>query len=161
MVYDECAIYFMCLRDSLRNILLDIDKFVEQRDLVNDDAFWRAFVEKAVRTEKTETQLWDFKETLTMWRVEKGPEMERAKVAFSEDVASFANARGGVLVIGVTDRREIVGIADTRREVENRLKFASDVLARHLEYSRPIVRFHQVVLSGSDGFEKTALSRNS
>ncbi len=157
MVYDECAIYFMCLRDSLRNILLDIDKFVEQRDLVNDDAFWRAFVEKAVRTEKTETQLWDFKETLTMWRVEKGPEMERAKVAFSEDVASFANARGGVLVIGVTDRREIVGIADTRREVENRLKFASDVLARHLEYSRPIVRFHQVVLSGSDGFEKTCL----
>jgi hypothetical protein len=115
MAFDECATYFTCLRDSLRNVLLDIDTFIEERNLLSSGSFWRAFVRKAIETQKTETQLWDFKETLPMWRIENGAEKERAKVTFTEDVASLANARGGVLVIGVTDRREIVGIGASSR----------------------------------------------
>jgi len=34
MAFDECATYFTCLRDSLRNVLLDIDTFVEERKLL-------------------------------------------------------------------------------------------------------------------------------
>ena len=157
MIFDECATYFTCVRDSLRNILLDIDKFFELRNLVNSDAFWQAFVDKAARSPKAETQLWDFKETLTMWRAENGPERERAKITFSEDIASFANARGGVLIIGITDAREVVGVADNHRELENRLKFANDVLAKHLEYGREIFRFRQIFLHDSRGVDKTCL----
>jgi hypothetical protein len=130
MTFDECATYFTCVRDSLRNVLLDIDTFIEERNVLGSDSFWRAFVSKAIQTKKTETQLWDFKETLSMWRMANGPEKERAKVTFAEDVASVANARGGVLVIGITDRREIVGIGVDPHEVETRLKVAREVLAK-------------------------------
>jgi hypothetical protein len=156
MAFEEFAEYFELVRDSLRNILLDIGKFIEQRDLVNDDAFWRSFIEKATQSQKAEPLLFDFKETLTMWHTKTTPETERAKVVFCEDVASFANARGGVLIIGVTDNREIVGIG-SGRELENRLKFASDVLSKHVEYGREIIRLRQVVLPGKDGKDKICL----
>jgi hypothetical protein len=156
MAFEECAEYFEFIRDSLRNILFDIEKLVEQRDFVNDEAFWRAFIEKAIRTPKAESQLWDFKETLTMWHVDKNHERDQAKVTFAEDVASFANARGGVLVIGVTDKREIVGIG-TGRKLEDKLKFAADVLSKHLDYPREIARLRQVVLAGKDGTGKICL----
>lgn len=157
MAFDECSTYFTCLRDSLRNVLLDIDTFIEERNLLSSGAFWRAFVRKAIETHKTEPQLWDFKETLPMWRMENGPEKERAKVTFAEDVASLANARGGVLVIGVTDRRVIVGTGASPREVETRLKTVREVLARHLEYGREIVRLEQVVLPDQAQKEQTCL----
>jgi Putative DNA-binding domain len=154
--FHECAEYFEQIRDSLRNVLLDVEKFVEQRNLVSDDAFWRDFIVKAARTPKAETQLWDLKETLTMWHVEKNPERDQAKVTFCEAVASFANARGGVLVIGVTDKREIVGIGNGR-ELENKLKFAADVLAKHIEYPREIVRLRQAVMARKDGTDRVCL----
>jgi len=152
MAFEEFAEYFELMRDSLRNILLDVDKFVEQREFVNDDAFWRSFIQKAIQTEKSENLLWDFKETLTMWHTGVKPETEqtKAKIAFAEDAASLANAHGGVLIIGVTDKREIVGIGDGR-ELENRLKFASDVLSTHVEYGREIFRLRQIVSPDKDG----------
>ncbi len=156
LAFEECAEYFELVRDSLRNILIDIDKFIEQRDFVNDDAFWQSFIKKATQTEKAENLLWDFKETLTMWHTGAKPETEQAKVAFAEDVASFANAHGGVLVIGVTDKREIVGIG-SGRELENRLKFASDVLSKHVEYGREIFRLRQIILPDKDGNPKVCL----
>jgi hypothetical protein len=156
LAFEECGEYFEMVRDSLRNILLDVDKFIEQRDFVNDDAFWQSFIKKATQTVKAENLLWDFKETLTMWHTGAKPETEQAKVAFAEDVASFANAHGGVLVIGVTDKREIVGIG-SGRELENRLKFTSDVLSKHVEYSREIVRPRQIVLPDKDGNPKVCL----
>jgi hypothetical protein len=156
MAFDKCAEYFEFIRDSLRNILLDIDKFVEQRDFVNDDYFWREFIKKVTQTAKAEPLLWDCKETLTMWHVTKEPERTSAKVTFCEDVASFANARGGVLIIGVTDKREIVGIG-SGRELENKLKFAAEVLAKHLEYPREICRLRQIIVPGKDGADKVCL----
>jgi len=90
-----------------------------------------------------EPQLWDFKETLTMWHVKDESERRKAKSAFAEDIASFANTRGGILIVGVTDRREIVGIGEAR-QLENRLKFARDVLAEFLEYDREITSLRQI-----------------
>lgn len=155
-VYEECAIYFSEIRDSLRNILLDIDEFKAHQNLVHSDAFWREFILKAVRTKKTETQLWDFKQTLTMWHVKEQPEKDHAKVTFAEDVASFANARGGVLVVGVSDNREIVGLASSSRDLENRLKAARAVIHDHVEYDREIVLLQQVVVT-VNGEEKVCL----
>jgi predicted HTH transcriptional regulator len=93
--------------------------------------------------------LWDFKETLTVWHVQNGEERRKAKVTFAEDVASFANVSGGVLVVGVNDHRDIVGIG-SGREIENRLKTAADVLEEHLEYDRPVGSFRQVALGENE-----------
>lgn len=142
-VYDKCSTYFLEIRDSLRNIKLDAEKFREQQGLYASDEFWRTFITKASKVKTAEPQLWDFKETLTVWHVKNDPERRQAKVAFAEDVASLANTKGGVLVIGVNDKREIVGIGDGRN-LENRLKVASDVLEEFLEYDREIVTFRQV-----------------
>ena len=72
-------------------------------------------------------------------------------------MGSLANARGGVLIIGVSDQpREIVGVSDVTREVENRLKVAIQVIAAHVEYDRELVSFRQVILP-SKGGEKICL----
>ncbi len=155
-VLDEFAIFFEWIRNSLRNVLLDIDKCVSQRNLMHSDAFWRRFILAAVQTKKTETQLWDFKETLTAWHA-KGGAKNIAKVTFAEDVASFANAEGGVLIVGVTNNREIVGIG-SGSEAESRLKFARDILAERLDYPREIVLFYQVMVPNESGSEKACLA---
>jgi hypothetical protein len=54
------------VRNSLRNVLLDIGKCVSQRNLMNSDSFWRRFILAAIQSDKHEAQLWDFKETLTV-----------------------------------------------------------------------------------------------
>jgi hypothetical protein len=154
-VYENCATYFTEIRNSLRNIELDIENFKEQRDLLQSDKFWREFIEKARGAKTSESQLWDFKETLTIWHVKNDPERREAKVTFAEDVASFANAWGGVLVVGVNDKREVVGIGEGR-ELENRLKFARDVVAQHIKYEREIVSFRQVAV-GEKRNEKICL----
>ena len=145
-IFEECAIYFSEIRDSLRNILLDLQKCRNQRNLMRSEIFWREFIEKAARDTRTEQQLWDFKETLTMWHISTQPEKDKAKLTFAEDVASFANATGGVLVIGVTDQRQIVG-GGSSHELENRVKFARDVIAKQIKYPREITSFQQVVLA--------------
>jgi hypothetical protein len=147
-VYDNCAVYFTEMRDSLRNIVLDIHKMKEQSELFQSDKFWREFIPKAAKSKTVEQQLWDFKETLNIWHALKADEERRkAKVTFAEDVASFANSTGGVLVVGVTDKREIVGVGDGK-ELENRLKVASDVLAAHVHYDHELASFRQVDVGG-------------
>ena len=83
------------------------------------------------------------------------PARREAKVTFAEDVASFANVSGGVLIIGVNDKREVVGIGKGG-QLENRLKFARDVIAEHVEYDREIASFRQVAV-GEKGNEKICL----
>ncbi|MGB8061675.1 MAG: ATP-binding protein [Candidatus Sulfotelmatobacter sp.] len=144
-VYGKCADYFLEIRDSLRNIKIDIEKFKEQRELYESDEFWRTFITKTSKVKTTEPQMWDFKETLNIWHVKDEPARREAKRTFAEDVASFANTTGGVLIIGVTDQREIVGIGDGKN-LENRLKVARDVLTEYLEYEREIVTFRQIAM---------------
>ena len=154
-VYENCLTYFTEIRDSLRNILLDIEKFKEQRTLFESDEFWREFIIAAISAKTCESQLWDFKETLTIWYVKNDPAKRKAQVRFAEDVASFANTTGGVLIVGVNDKRQIVGVGSDH-ELESRLKVAADVIARFIEYDRDFVSFRQIVLA-DQGKERICL----
>ncbi len=152
--YDECATYFTEIRDSFRNILLDIEKLSEQQALVHNTAFWRQFISKAIQVRMAEPQVWDFKESLSIWHAQ-GNGKAKARVDFAQDIASFANARGGVLIVGVSDEpRRVVGVGD-RKELENRLQFAKTVIAEQLEYPRDLVTFEQV--DACDGESRTCL----
>lgn len=144
-VYFDCSVYFDEIRQSLRNVLLDVDKFEKERNLAESDGFWRDFIVKAANWKGAEPQLWDFKETLPMWHTNDSGARQAAKVEFGQDIAAFANTTGGVLVIGVADKtRQIVGISGSRTELENRLKFISDVFATIVEHGARITKVRQV-----------------
>lgn len=150
-VYFDCSIYFDEIRQSLRNVLLDVNKFEDERDLTESDGFWREFIFKAANWKGVERQVWDFKETLPMWHISDATAKQGAKVEFGEDIAAFANTTGGVLVIGAADKtREIVGISGSRTDLENRLKFVSDVIATIVEHGARITKVRQVPMKVND-----------
>jgi hypothetical protein len=75
----------------------------------------------------------------------RGTREPRLKIEFAEDVAAFANTRGGAILVGIADQPRIVVGIDRGRELEDRLQFASTVLKAHLEYDRDLVTLEQVV----------------
>ena len=111
--------------------------------LIHNTQFWREFITKAVPLKMAEPQVWDFKETLAIWHAE-GSGKAKARLDFAQDIAAFANARGGILVVGVVDEpRHIVGVG-SGKELKNWLQFARAVIADQLDYSRDLVTFKQV-----------------
>lgn len=137
-VLREFSIFFEELRDSLRNIQLDIEKCLAEKNLLKSESFWREFITKSKDPGRTESTLWDFKESLEMWHA-PGTEKSRWQIDFCKLVAGFANSEGGVIIIGITnDTRDIVGVSD----LENRMKSTSDVIKRWIDYPRKDLIFH-------------------
>jgi hypothetical protein len=154
---EECIIYFSELRDSLRDIVIHVGKREDTEGIVNSDAFWRSFISKATIKGRIEHELWDFKETLAMWHAANADGRARAKVTTAEDIAAFANADGGCLLVGIRDDKTIAGIGDTERDRENRVKTLNDALAELIQYPRQIWKVHQLLANGTDGKEKLCL----
>lgn len=137
-VLGEFAIFFEELRDSLRNIELDIEKYLAEKDLLKSESFWRDFIIKSKTPGRTESMLWDFKESLEMWHAPR-PQRAKFKVDFCNLVGAFANNEGGVVVVGVTnDTRSIVGVEDP----ENKMKSIGEVIYRWVDYPRKEALFH-------------------
>lgn len=147
-VLREFAIFLEELRDSLRNIELDIEKYLAEKDLLKSESFWRDFIIKSRTPGRPESMLWDFKESLEMWHA---PGSQRAKfqIGFCNLVGAFANNEGGVIVVGVTnDTRAIVGVEDP----ENKLKSIWEVVHKWVDYPRKDALFHlQPVPFGQNG----------
>lgn len=85
----EMAEYFEFLRNSFRNILLEIGEYEISDNILHNNDFWKSFVRKVMEL-PVETMMWDFKETLAMWET-KGTMKKKKEVEFCEDIASFAN----------------------------------------------------------------------
>lgn len=145
--------YFEFLRNSLRNILLEIDEFETSDNILHNDNFWKSFVRK-VMTLSIENKLWDFKEILPMWNA-KGEVRKEKEVEFAEDVASFGNTKGGVLIIGISNQipRKVVGIDD----LENRIKYAKDVILHRIDSESDYTHFQPLVLKDENNVERTCL----
>ncbi|MCP8309008.1 MAG: ATP-binding protein [archaeon] len=104
---------------------------------------------------RVESQLWDFKETLEMWQIRATKDKQEAEVKFCEQIVALANAKGGVLIIGVTDKppRRIVGVQD----LENRLKSTKSVLKRYVNYVGDYVHFQEIPMKNEEGQDKSCL----
>ncbi|MEX0598227.1 MAG: ATP-binding protein [Candidatus Paceibacterota bacterium] len=145
--------YFELLRDSLRNILIEITLFIEKKNLLSNTEFLTKFIEKIRIKERVENQLWDFKQTLPMWYT-TGDQKHHDEIDFCEQIASYSNKDGGVLIIGISNSdRKVVGIED----LENKIKFTTNVLGRYLEYPKDFVKFQQLRLKDKSGKEKDCL----
>lgn len=147
-VLDEFATYFEFMRQSLRNILLEIDEYDDQMRLLHRESFWCAFIQKAMSNDRVENQLWDFKASLEMWHPGHR-EREKAQFEFCEQVASFANTTGGVLIIGVTDKlpRKILGL----QGLENKMKSTKEIIRKHSKYGNDFTHFQQVPIKDESG----------
>jgi hypothetical protein len=153
-VFDELATYFEFIRNSLKNIALEIEKYNDQARLLYNESFWSQFVTKALADSRVETQLWDFKTTLEMWHCPKEKKQE-FEVAFAEQVSSYANSSGGALIIGITNEppRKVVGI----QNLENKMKSAKSVLDRCTSGNAGFVHFQQIRLKDESGQERDCL----
>ena len=68
-ITDECAVFFEFVRNSLRDIELELQNRRTREHRLTSDQFWRSFIVKARKSLKAEPELWDFKETLSFWHV--------------------------------------------------------------------------------------------
>jgi len=153
-VTDECATFFEFLRNSLRDIERELEERSTRETRITSELFWRSFIDKARKSAKAEPLTWDFKETLSFWRAANGDARRIEKTKFASDIASFANAEGGCLIVGITDDRKVVGVSDDPREIENRLTATHQAIREHFCYSRDICRILQVSIANNDGVEK-------
>ena len=134
-VLSEFASYFEFIRQSLRNIMIEAEQYMTEARLLHDESFWIRFVMKAMSDGRVETKLWDFKNTLEMWHCEPEKKIV-AEIEFAEDVASFANTDGGLLIIGITNKlpRKIIGITN----MEEKINSINPILARNVQNNVPL-----------------------
>ena len=146
-VLGEFAAYFEFIRQSLRNIMLEVDQYMTEARLLYDESFWIRFTLKAMADGRVETQLWDFKNTLEMWHCASEKKIA-AEIEFAEDVAGFANANGGLLIIGISDKlpRKIIGITN----IEEKINSINPILSRYVQNNMPL-HLQQIRLKDENG----------
>lgn len=144
-VLKEFASYFEQIRNSLKQILTEIEKCKDEVRLLYNEHFWVKFVIKAMSECRVENQLWDFKKSLEIWHLSDRNENQKAstKVDFSQHIAGYANSNGGVLIIGITDAfpRKAIGLTD----LENKINTTRDILGKYLQSSVPL-HYQQIKL---------------
>lgn len=160
-VLGEFSLYFEMLRNSMRNIIIDIEKYNLQKNLLWSDIFWERFIVKVRDLQKPES-LWDFKKTFEMWHIPSGTNSKlkaEKELQFAEEIASIANSTGGVLLVGITDKppRQTEGIGDDLTEIERKIKYSRDVSRNYLVYPRDILHFHHMKVNDSNGVLKNCL----
>jgi hypothetical protein len=153
-VTDEFAVFFEFLRNSLRDIEKELEERSHRESRITSELFWRNFITKARNSKKTEPLSWDFKQTLGFWHAKTGDARRTEKFKLASDLASFANAQGGCLIVGITDDRLVVGVSDDPREIENRLKVTHEAIRDHFSYPRDVCRLLQVNIPDNNGLER-------
>jgi hypothetical protein len=146
-VLDQLADYLDNILQSLRNILIEIELYENVENLLNDTSFWSKVILSTLN-HTIEAQLWDFKETLAMWHCHR-EEKPKQVTDFCENVAMFANSKGGAIVIGITDKqpRRIIGV----KNPEERIKDLSDTIRKYCSYPKQFTTIQQVPMQGQNG----------
>ena len=99
-ILQEFRTYFHAIRESVDLIKSEINSFLKEGVLKNEQ-FLRLFILKAIPKFAPECELWDFKETIDAWH---NTSVEKLKADFGYNVASYANNKGGLIIIGITTK---------------------------------------------------------
>lgn len=107
-----------------KNMEIVLDDYEQDQLIFYNDIFWDKFIKKAM--DREEGQLWDFKQIYEMWKAPNTSVKKKKRIEFCEDIAAFANAEGGVIIIGITDKipRKIVGL----EKIEEKMNSIPNIL---------------------------------
>ncbi len=112
--------------------------------ILKREIFFRDFYEKVIKN-YNENEYWDIKETLEWWKKKNSPLVQRKKqIEFCEIVSSFANLRGGLIIIGITNSfpRKVIGVPD----IENRIKNLEEKLVRWMRFEDKFYQLKEILL---------------
>jgi len=163
---EKCSIYLIRKREDCSNVKktsnedykeiyrdleINLSQSEESNKTLTDHEFWRKLIIKAMEIEKYETELWDFKEFLEIWKTDDSQVKRKKKIDFCGHIASFANNKGGVLILGISDKtpREIKGLND----IETKMNQFEDLISRFIDYPRNFVFIKSITLIDSKGSE--------
>ena len=115
---------------------IDLTRIEEEKKFVNDPNFWLSTIKK-IKEEAFEAKFWDFKQTLDFWHVDDHLTKRNKKIDFVEKVASFGNAEGGVIVIGVTDLkpRKVLGININENKLNELKNLILDLITPSIDFT--------------------------
>ena len=138
-------------KEIYRDLELNLTQYEKSNKTLTDHEFWRNFITKAMEKEKYETEFWDFKEFLEIWKTNDPQIKRKKKIDFCGHIASFANNKGGVLILGISDKtpREIKGLND----VETKMNQFEDLISRFIDYPRNFVFIKSIMLIDGKGSE--------
>lgn len=114
-ILNEFALYFQKIRDSVELVQSEVLSFSKE-DILKNEEFLKLFISKVLPKHRLECKFWDFKKTIPAWHNMKATEL---KSNFASDIASFANSKGGLLVIGINNDREIIGVDDSEKRIQD------------------------------------------
>jgi hypothetical protein len=123
-ILNEFTLYFQKIRDSVELVLSELLSFSKEEILKNEE-FLKLFISKAMPKHRVECELWDFKETIPAWHATKNEEL---KSDFACNVASYANSKGGLLLIGIDKHRKVIGVD----KIETRIQQSRSILENFL-----------------------------
>ncbi|MHA2127792.1 MAG: AAA family ATPase [Promethearchaeota archaeon] len=139
-----------------RTLDMDISKYKLQKSLIYNEDFWIKFIRKSMEDNRIETELWDFKRTIDFWKITEIQKLSESKIKFCQQIASFANNQGGVLIIGISDKipRNIIGL--DYDPLETRVRDLK-ILIKKRTNNNNFVDIQQIKLKDKNNSEKICL----
>ncbi len=167
---EKCAIYLISKREDCSNVKkisnedykeiysdleFNLSQYKESNKILTDKEFWRSFIVKAMNEEKYENELWDFKQFLEIWKANDPEVKKKKKINFCGHIAAFANNRGGVLILGISDKppRELRGLND----IETKMNQLKDLIIKFTDYPRDFVFIGPISLIESERGEQDCI----
>lgn len=144
-ILKEFATYFEKMR-----IMADLIKnWIEDyicKDLIYNELFIKKFILKSIEKNREETRLWDFKKEFGAWR---NPKEDNLKLDLMKNITIYANRDGGLLIIGIDNRKNIIGLEN----IENKIIQTKRWMATFIGTMSDLVEFKVLPMNNSSGTE--------
>jgi uncharacterized protein YuzE len=148
-IFNEFALYFQKIRDSVELLESEIIAYTRE-EIIDNKEVLRKLIYSILPANRLETEIYDFKKTIPAWHNTNNISL---KIDFACNVAAYANNRGGILIIGITDDRKIIGV----NEIENRMKQCKRIIDTYLDSQIDKLKIDQVILKNEDEDIKTCI----
>jgi hypothetical protein len=142
-------------KEIYRDLEFNLSHYKKSNKILTDKEFWKRFIVKAMSEEKYENELWDFKQFLEIWKATDPEVKKEKKINFCGHVGAFANNRGGVLILGISDKtlREIKGLND----VETKMNQLNELILKFTDYPRDFFYITSISLMDNNNIKKDCI----